>query len=63
MATHSNTQRKAVEAPNCLDNNASDDEDLEAYIANIKREALDKERKLSSIPAALPDDEKVQDYG
>lgn len=56
------TKRKTVEAPSRLDDDASDDEDLEAYVAKIKQEVCGKEKDLSLIPAALQEEE-VQDYG
>ncbi|KAL9004166.1 MAG: hypothetical protein Q9188_003007 [Gyalolechia gomerana] len=56
------TKRKTVEAPSRLDNDASDDEDLEAYVAKVKQEVSGKEKDLSLIPAALQEEE-VQDYG
>ncbi|KAL9031591.1 MAG: hypothetical protein Q9196_000393 [Gyalolechia fulgens] len=55
-------ERKTVEAPSRLDNDASDNEDLEVYVAKVKQEALDKEKDLYLIPAALQEEE-VQDYG
>lgn len=54
---------KAIEELDRFDNNASDYEDLVAWVTKIKQEKQAKKRRLSSIPAARQDNEQVQDYG